>query len=108
LAPDAALDCSGVTRRASRLEAAGLIRREPNPSDRQTTLLVLTSSVGRVVTVLRVRLAAYIARSLESWPSGDAGMFALYLRRFMDDGPFVHPTEAGAQVADTPDRTPGN
>jgi len=26
----------------------------------------------------------------------------------MDDGPFVRPTEAGAQVADTPDRTPGN
>jgi DNA-binding MarR family transcriptional regulator len=108
LAPDAALDRSGVTRRASRLEAAGLIRREPNPSDRRATLLVLISSGERVVTELRERLAAHIARSLESWPSDDAGIFALYLRRFMDDGPFVHPTEAGAQVADTPDRTPGN
>ncbi|HEY0403093.1 MAG TPA: hypothetical protein VGD09_13825, partial [Blastococcus sp.] len=69
-------------------------------------MLVLTSSSERVVTELRERLAAHIARSLESWPSDDAGIFALYLRRFMDDGPFVHPTEAGAQVADTPDRTP--
>jgi DNA-binding MarR family transcriptional regulator len=64
LAPDAALDCSGVTRRASRLETAGLIRREPNPSDRQATLLVLTSRGERVATELRERLAAHIARSL--------------------------------------------
>jgi hypothetical protein len=28
------------------------------------------------MTELRERLAAYIARSLESWPSGDAGIFA--------------------------------
>jgi hypothetical protein len=66
LAPDAALDRSGVTRRASRLEAAGLIQREPNPFDRRATLIVLTSSGERVVTELRERLAAHIARSLES------------------------------------------
>jgi len=66
LAPDAALDRSGVTRRASRLEAAGLLQREPNPFDRRAILIVLTSSGERVVTELRERLAAHIARSLES------------------------------------------
>ncbi|MGV9567108.1 MarR family winged helix-turn-helix transcriptional regulator [Streptomyces sp. NPDC003480] len=89
LAPDAGLDRSGVTRRASRLEAAGLIRREPDPTDRRASLLVLTDEGEHAVAELRERLAARIAASLKSWPPGDAQTFARHLRRFIIEGPFA-------------------
>src|SRR5580698_9742148 len=43
LAQDVGLDRSGVSRYASRLEAAGLLRREPDPADGRAVLLTLTS-----------------------------------------------------------------
>ncbi|MER5637398.1 MarR family transcriptional regulator [Kitasatospora sp. NPDC002227] len=88
LAADVGLDRSGVTRRASRLEAAGLVRREPDPADRRAALLVLTPAGERTVTELRERLAARIAGSLDGWAPGEAEAFAGQLRRFVTDGPF--------------------
>ncbi|WP_189133199.1 MarR family winged helix-turn-helix transcriptional regulator [Wenjunlia tyrosinilytica] len=89
LARDVGLDRSGVTRRASRLEDAGLVRREPDPSDRRAALLVLTDHGRRTVEALRRRLADRIAASLSSWPPGEAETFARHLRRFIADGPFT-------------------
>lgn len=88
LAPDAGVDRSGVTRRASRLEAAGLVRREPDPADRRAQFLVLTDEGRLVVEELRARLAARIADSVSAWPPGEAEAFARGLRRFTADGPF--------------------
>ncbi|MCF3962654.1 MarR family winged helix-turn-helix transcriptional regulator [Streptomyces fuscigenes] len=90
LAADAGIDRSGVTRRASRLEDAGLVRREPDPSDRRAALLVLTDAGERTVARLRRRLAALIGDSLASWPPGEAEIFARGLRRFAEEGPFDH------------------
>ncbi|KJK56870.1 MarR family winged helix-turn-helix transcriptional regulator [Saccharothrix sp. ST-888] len=95
LAPEVGLDRSGVTRRASRLEAAGLVRREPDPADRRAALLILTADGERVVEASRRRLAAHIEASLSSWPPAEARAFADQLRRFVTDGPF------------TPQRDPG-
>ncbi|MEU5538164.1 MarR family transcriptional regulator [Streptomyces sp. NPDC020362] len=89
LAPDVGLDRSGVTRRASRLEAAGLVRREPDPTDRRAHLLVLTEQGELAVTELRTRLADHIMASLSSWPPGEAETFARHLRRFTVEGPFA-------------------
>ncbi|MFJ9822336.1 MarR family winged helix-turn-helix transcriptional regulator [Streptomyces sp. NPDC101151] len=89
LAPDVGLDRSGVTRRASRLEAAGLVRREPDPADRRAHLLVLTEQGELAVDELRARLAAHIMTSLSSWPPGEAETFARHLRRFTLEGPFT-------------------
>ncbi len=89
LAPDVGVDRSGVTRRASRLEAAGLIRREADPDDRRAHLLVLTEQGQRAVAELRARLAAHIMASLSSWPPGEAEAFAQHLRRFTVEGPFT-------------------
>ncbi|MEV7283046.1 MarR family transcriptional regulator [Streptomyces sp. NPDC093252] len=95
LAPDAGLDRSGVTRRASRLEAAGLIRREPDPADGRASLLVLTPKGERAVARLRERLADHIAESLESWPPGRAAAFAHDLRRFVTEGRFARKLSEG-------------
>lgn len=89
LAPDVGIDRSGVTRRASRLEAAGLIRREADPHDRRAHLLVLTERGQLAVAELRARLAAHITASLSSWPPGEAEAFAHQLRRFTAEGPFA-------------------
>ncbi|MEV7558371.1 MarR family winged helix-turn-helix transcriptional regulator [Streptomyces sp. NPDC048331] len=89
LAHDVGVDRSGVTRRASRLENAGLIRREPDPTDRRAHLLVLTEEGQLVVAELRARLADHITTSLSSWPPGEAESFARHLRRFMAEGPFA-------------------
>ncbi|MFD7020971.1 MarR family winged helix-turn-helix transcriptional regulator [Streptomyces sp. NPDC059161] len=88
LAPDVGIDRSGVTRRASRLEAAGLISREPDPHDRRAQLLVLTERGRLAVAALRARLAAHITTSLSTWPPGEAEAFAHQLRRFIAEGPF--------------------
>ncbi|MFI1166957.1 MarR family winged helix-turn-helix transcriptional regulator [Streptomyces sp. NPDC020801] len=89
LAPDVGLDRSGVTRRASRLEAAGLVRREADPTDRRAHLLVLTEQGRLTVAELRARLAAHITASLSTWPPGEAETFAHHLRRFTTEGPFA-------------------
>ncbi|MFI9649387.1 MarR family winged helix-turn-helix transcriptional regulator [Streptomyces sp. NPDC052040] len=88
LAPDVGLDRSGVTRRASRLEAAGLVRREPDPADRRATLLALTEEGERIVDVLRQRLSTHIESSLTDWSADEARTFASQLRRFVSEGPF--------------------
>ncbi|WP_344071787.1 MarR family winged helix-turn-helix transcriptional regulator [Streptomyces crystallinus] len=89
LAPDVGIDRSGVTRRASRLEAAGLVRREADPEDRRAQLLVLTEQGRHTVAELRGRLAAHITASLADWPPGEAEAFARRLRRFTAEGPFA-------------------
>ncbi|MFE3548988.1 MarR family winged helix-turn-helix transcriptional regulator [Streptomyces kronopolitis] len=88
LAGEVGLDRSGVSRRASRLEAAGLVRRAPDPDDRRAVLLALTDQGTETVARMRERLAARIEESLRSWPEGEARSFARNLRRFLDEGPF--------------------
>ncbi|GAA2799217.1 MarR family transcriptional regulator [Kitasatospora paracochleata] len=83
------LDRTTVTRRADRLEQAGLLQRRPDPADGRATLLALTSEGTHLVAVTRQRLADVIEASLAAWPSADAETFARYLRRFVDEGPFA-------------------
>lgn len=88
LAADIGLDRSVVSRHASRLAAAGLIERLPDPSDRRATLLALTGSGRRAVEQMRQRLAGALDEYLAGWPPGEAGRFAASLRRFIDESPF--------------------
>jgi len=89
LAGEIGLDRSGVTRRATRLEEAGLLHRRPDADDRRATLLALTDSGQQAVEATRQRLAAHIEASLASWPPGEARTFAHHLQRFITNGPFV-------------------
>ncbi|ACU74926.1 transcriptional regulator, MarR family [Catenulispora acidiphila DSM 44928] len=88
LAAVVGLDRSGVSRHASRLEAAGLVRREPDPADRRSVLLVLTDAGAAAVEQMRGRFVERVSASLAAWPPGEAEAFARGLRRFVEEGPF--------------------
>lgn len=88
LAERIGLDRSGVTRRASQLENAGLLRREPDPADRRATLLVLTATGEQIVAATRRRLAERLRTGFADWPPEQAQAFAHGLRRFVEEGPF--------------------
>ncbi|RKT09394.1 MarR family transcriptional regulator [Streptomyces sp. 1114.5] len=83
------LDRTTVTRRADRLEQAGLLQRRPDPADGRATLLTLTDAGHAVIAATRRQLAAAIEDSLATWPRSDAETFARLLRRFVDEGPFA-------------------
>ncbi|GAB7188513.1 DNA-binding transcriptional regulator MarR family [Kitasatospora sp. Ki12] len=83
------LDRTTVTRRADRLEQAGLLRRQPDPADGRATLLALSDDGRTAVEATRQRLATGIEESLATWPQADAQAFARLLRRFVDEGPFA-------------------
>jgi DNA-binding MarR family transcriptional regulator len=89
LAGEVGLDRTVVTRRATQLETAGLLRREPDPADRRATLLLLTAEGTAAVTELRRRLAALIEDSVRDWPPAQAQAFAAGLSRFVAEGPFA-------------------
>jgi DNA-binding MarR family transcriptional regulator len=88
LATDIGLDRSVVSRHASRLAAAGLIERLPDPADRRATLLTLTGTGRRAVGQMRGRLAGVLDEYLARWEPGEAERFAASLRRFIDESPF--------------------
>jgi DNA-binding MarR family transcriptional regulator len=88
LASEVGLDRSGVSRHATRLEAAGLVRRRPDPSDGRAALLTLTEQGEHVVATMRTRLAGRMALALTDWPPGEAAAFARGLRRLAETGPF--------------------
>ncbi len=79
---DIGLDRSVVSRHADRLQAAGLLRREPDPADRRASLLVPTDEGARVVARMRSRLAGRFDAYLAHWPADEAEAFARALRRF--------------------------
>lgn len=88
LAEEIGIDRSVASRHASRLEDAGLLRREPDPSDRRAVLLTLTDPGRQAVKEMRRRLANAFEAYLATWPRAEAQSFAASLRRFAEQGPF--------------------
>jgi DNA-binding MarR family transcriptional regulator len=83
------IDRTVTTRRATRLEAAGLIRRTPDVRDRRATLLELTDAGREHVQTMRHRLAKALGDYLATWPPEEAEAFVASLRRFVADGPLT-------------------
>jgi DNA-binding MarR family transcriptional regulator len=88
LSEEIGLDRSVVSRHATRLEAAGLLTRDPDPSDGRAVLLVLTDGGDQAVRVMRRRLATTFDEYFATWPEEESRQFAVQLRRFADQGPF--------------------
>jgi DNA-binding MarR family transcriptional regulator len=88
LSEEIGIDRSVVSRHASRLEAAGLVERTPDPLDGRAVLLMLTDAGTRAVAAMRQRLAATFDEYFATWPDEEAREFAGHLRRFAEQGPF--------------------
>ena len=86
LGAELGLDRSVVSRHATRLEAGGLLGREPDPHDARASLLVLTDRGEQIVTELRRRLASHLDHYLAGWPADQAAAFARALERFAREG----------------------
>jgi DNA-binding MarR family transcriptional regulator len=82
------LDRSGVSRRASRLERAGLVARVADPADSRAVLLNLTETGEIAIATMRERLVLLIDTSFGSWTAKEAATFAESFRRFVESGPF--------------------
>lgn len=80
------MDKSKVSRAASRLEAAGLITKEPNPDDRRLLRLALTEKGQAVMAELAPLALAFEERVLERLGE-DAPTFRALLDRLLEKTP---------------------
>jgi DNA-binding MarR family transcriptional regulator len=85
LAAAIGVDRSATTRYASKLEQAGLVRRDPDPTDARATQLVLTTAGETAVAATREKLVATIDAIFAGWTPTEARAFAAALERFTDE-----------------------
>ncbi|MFI8664329.1 MarR family winged helix-turn-helix transcriptional regulator [Rhodococcus qingshengii] len=83
------LDRSGVSRRATRLEVAGLISRRTDSADTRAVRLELTSRGQAAVATLRMRLASEIDALFEGWSESETRSFAEGFVRFVESELFA-------------------
>lgn len=77
-----ALDATTVTRQVAAMEARGLVRREPDPEDRRSALVVQTDEGAACAAEMRATRARRIAVLVKDWDSGDIAQFAALMGRF--------------------------
>lgn len=75
------LDVSTVSRQVQALEEAGLARREPHPTDRRSSLLVITDAGAVVVQAHRRARRSLFAEVLGDVPTADLQAVADVLHR---------------------------
>jgi DNA-binding MarR family transcriptional regulator len=86
---------AGMTNRLDRLEAAGLVERSLDPSDRRSFRVRLTGEGRRVVDESLTEHADNLARLATPLGPEDAETLAAILRKLLD-GPLGNPEERGA------------
>ncbi|MDQ4091937.1 MAG: MarR family transcriptional regulator [Actinomycetota bacterium] len=79
------LDTSTVSRQVAALQATGLIRRDPDPSDRRAALLKVTPTGRDVLERTRAQRRRILHDVLATWPIRDVELFAGLLARFNAD-----------------------
>jgi DNA-binding MarR family transcriptional regulator len=83
------LTSSGTTKRLDRLEAAGLIAREPDPTDRRGTLIALTDKGHELIDGLTPHHLANEDRLLAALDPGERERLAGLLRKLLRSLPEV-------------------
>lgn len=79
------LDVSTVSRQVAALQAAGLIHRDPDPSDGRAALLTVTPTGRDVLERTRAQRRRILHDLLAAWPAQDVEVFAGLLARFNAD-----------------------
>jgi DNA-binding MarR family transcriptional regulator len=78
-----------VTRVLARLEAAGLVVRATDPGDRRSCLVTVSPEGRELLSVLRTRKDAYLARRLSALSAEDRDVLdraAAVLERMLEEG----------------------
>ena len=84
LAGDAGLDLSTVSRQVAALEAAGLVTRTPDPTDRRATLIEVSPAGHEVLDSNRQRWHTALRELLADWTPQERTQFARLFGRFND------------------------
>lgn len=71
-----------LSRQIHGLEGLGLVRRDPDPTDRRAAQLSLTEEGTRRFDAARTARLEQIRRTMQSWPKQDVEHFARLLHRF--------------------------
>ena len=79
------LDVSTVSRQVAALQAAGLIRRDPDPSDGRAALLTVTPTGRDVLQRTRAQRRRILHDVLAGWPIQEVELFAGLLTKFNAD-----------------------
>ncbi len=85
LAARLAVDLSVASRQVSALEAAGHLRREPDPTDRRATLVAVTPSGVELLREAHGRMVAAFADVVGDWPPEEVAALAAGLTRLRED-----------------------
>jgi DNA-binding MarR family transcriptional regulator len=89
------VDLSVASRQVAALEAAGHVRRQPDPEDRRAHRITTTETGTRVLTESHRRMVAAFAGALADWPEDDVLALAGGLDRLRED--FARPAAAEPQ-----------
>ena len=81
-AEQAGLDLSTVSRQVAALEAAGLVTRTPDPTDRRATLIEVSPAGHEVLGSNRERWQAALRELLADWTPQERTQFARLFGRF--------------------------
>ena len=85
LAEAARVDASVVSRQVAHLEAAGLVERTPDPSDRRAHRLGVAPAGTEVLRCGRERLVRLLADRLQAWPTDQLMEYAATTTELLTD-----------------------
>ncbi|WP_106186123.1 MarR family winged helix-turn-helix transcriptional regulator [Umezawaea tangerina] len=83
LAARIGLERTVTTRYATRLEQAGLLARQPHPTDARATTLVLTELGERTVGAMRERLRDVFVDAMADWTAEESATFTRLFDRLV-------------------------
>ncbi len=93
LAADLCVDLSTVSRQVAALEAAGLVRRTPDPTDRRASLIEATETGAEVFARNREKWLGALRGLLADWTLAERQEFARLFARLNDAMEQHKPTE---------------
>ena len=93
------LSSGGMTSRLDKLEAAGLIDRGPDPSDRRGVMVFLTPKGRKVIDAATATRFQEAADSLPPLDAAEQELLAAYLRRWLNEV-VPSPKEVCGEVAE--------
>lgn len=99
VAEDLHVDVSVASRQIAALEAAGHVRRTPDPGDRRSHLVEVTPAGEAALAEAHERMKAAFASTVEAWSADDVSQLAAALTRLRDDYTQAVRDEAAEAVA---------